>query len=178
MFAQQIFNDQENLEGIFNSADFPPSFLPGIPLENLGDFFFRDDPSFYVPPPDFDFTEHGFPFMIDSAMYQYFQEDFKKFIPGFEMLPGLVRDSSVPEVKSPVIIPKSLSSFAPGEKIGTISAAERRLKVQRFLEKRKRRIFKKRISYVCRKRVADSRVRVKGRFITKEEALKLTEKKD
>ena len=44
------------------------------------------------------------------------------------------------------------------------------MKVKKFLEKRKRRIFKKRISYACRKRVADSRVRVKGRFITKQQA--------
>ncbi|CAG9316525.1 unnamed protein product [Blepharisma stoltei] len=56
------------------------------------------------------------------------------------------------------------------KKIGLITAEERKLKVQRYLEKRKKRTFKKIVTYECRKRVADSRIRVKGRFITKEQA--------
>lgn len=64
----------------------------------------------------------------------------------------------------------SMAPFPHPRKIGTISTEERRVKVQRFLEKRKRRNYRKKISYECRKRVADNRVRVKGRFITKAEA--------
>ncbi|CAG9327469.1 unnamed protein product [Blepharisma stoltei] len=56
------------------------------------------------------------------------------------------------------------------KQIGLISAEERRLKIQRYLEKRKRRTFRKIVTYECRKKVADSRIRVKGRFITKEQA--------
>jgi hypothetical protein len=33
--------------------------------------------------------------------------------------------------------------------------------------KRKNRNWDKKVSYVCRKRVADSRLRIKGRFITR-----------
>lgn len=171
MFNPRIYNEQENLEDQgFNPADFASSFLPGIPFEGFGDFFPRDDPSFYIPPPDFDLYEHGLPFVIDPVMYQSLQEDFKKFIPGFDMLSGMMKEGPIPEVKSPYMLPKPTNSYSSGKKIGTISIEERKLKVQKFLEKRKRRIFKKRISYACRKRVADSRVRVKGRFVTKEQA--------
>ena len=37
--------------------------------------------------------------------------------------------------------------------------------ISRFHEKRKRRVWKKKIRYHCRKNLADSRVRVKGRFV-------------
>lgn len=47
------------------------------------------------------------------------------------------------------------------------SSEERKAKIQRFLEKRKRRKFQKSISYSSRKKLADSRIRVKGRFVSK-----------
>ena len=54
--------------------------------------------------------------------------------------------------------------------IGTLTKAERREKILRYQEKRRRRIFTKRISYQCRKRVADQRLRVKGRFVSGKQA--------
>lgn len=58
-------------------------------------------------------------------------------------------------------------------KIGVLSASERRKKIMHYLEKRKRRIWKKKISYDCRKKVADKRLRIKGRFVTREQAYSL-----
>lgn len=49
------------------------------------------------------------------------------------------------------------------------SRAERDKKILRYLEKKRKRVYTKRISYDCRKRVADGRLRVKGRFISKKE---------
>lgn len=54
--------------------------------------------------------------------------------------------------------------------IGTISALERQKKIKRYLEKKKKRTWVKRIHYDCRKKVADNRLRIKGRFVTRNKA--------
>ena len=51
--------------------------------------------------------------------------------------------------------------------IGTLTLEERQAKLAKYKEKRKRRSFAKRISYDCRKKVADTRLRIKGRFVAK-----------
>jgi hypothetical protein len=53
------------------------------------------------------------------------------------------------------------------KQIGLISIEARQAKIKRFLEKRSRRCWSRKVSYDCRKRVADSRLRVKGRFVAK-----------
>ena len=40
----------------------------------------------------------------------------------------------------------------------------------KYLVKRNKRKWGKRIHYSCRKQVADKRIRIKGRFVTKEQA--------
>ncbi|OMJ83138.1 hypothetical protein SteCoe_15991 [Stentor coeruleus] len=174
MFTQRIYNDQENLEEPnFNPAEFPPSFLSSIPIENFGaEFFPRDDPGFYMPT-DFEGYEQNLPFMLDPVIYQSLQEDMKRFMPGFDMFPGFAKEGNIPDMKPTYFIGKTEENPQAGKKIGTITMEERKEKVKKYLEKRKRRIFTKRISYACRKRVADSRIRVKGRFVTKEQARKL-----
>jgi len=52
--------------------------------------------------------------------------------------------------------------------IGIYTRAERHAKIQRFRQKRERRNFSKRILYCSRKRFADSRPRVGGRFVVNE----------
>ena len=54
--------------------------------------------------------------------------------------------------------------------IGTLSVSERQKKIQRYLEKKKKRTWVKRIHYDCRKKVADNRLRIKGRFVTRNKA--------
>lgn len=50
--------------------------------------------------------------------------------------------------------------------VGALTLTERAEKIKRYLEKRKRRVWaRNRISYLCRKRVAENRLRDKGRFI-------------
>lgn len=55
----------------------------------------------------------------------------------------------------------------------TLTKKERQAKIDLYREKRKRRIFSKKVSYDCRKKVADQRIRIKGRFVTKTQALEL-----
>jgi len=56
------------------------------------------------------------------------------------------------------------------KKIGTLTLAERRIKIEKYLQKRKKRTWSRKINYDCRKRVADGRLRIKGRFVTREQA--------
>lgn len=51
-----------------------------------------------------------------------------------------------------------------------LSFEKRRLKLLRYLDKKKRRVWKKKVSYDCRKKVADGRLRIKGKFVTYEQA--------
>lgn len=51
------------------------------------------------------------------------------------------------------------------KKIGCYSPNARKLRIQKFHEKRKNRTWKKSIKYDCRKKLADDRPRVKGRFV-------------
>jgi hypothetical protein len=57
-----------------------------------------------------------------------------------------------------------LESDIPG-RIGAYTTEERRKRIKRFHEKRKQRVWTKRINYGCRKRLADDRPRVRGRFV-------------
>lgn len=53
--------------------------------------------------------------------------------------------------------------------IGAYNEEARRQRIERFLEKRLRRVWTKKVKYDVRKNFADSRVRVKGRFVKKED---------
>ncbi|XP_042058574.1 zinc finger protein CONSTANS-LIKE 4-like isoform X1 [Salvia splendens] len=57
----------------------------------------------------------------------------------------------------------------PTFKVGKISAEERKRKIHRYLYKRNQRNFSKKIKYACRKTLADSRPRVRGRFAKNDE---------
>ncbi|XP_031503021.1 uncharacterized protein LOC116266078 [Nymphaea colorata] len=63
----------------------------------------------------------------------------------------------------------ALTSDAPpleesGFKIGRYSVEERKQRIHRYMKKRNQRNFNKKIKYACRKTLADSRPRVRGRF--------------
>ena len=56
----------------------------------------------------------------------------------------------------------------PTKKIG-LSPDDRKLKIEKYLEKKKRRVWEKKVNYDCRKKFAESRLRLKGRFIAKKQ---------
>lgn len=53
--------------------------------------------------------------------------------------------------------------------VGAYSPESRRKRIEKFLEKRKHRVWTKKVKYDVRKNFADSRLRVKGRFVRKED---------
>ena len=48
--------------------------------------------------------------------------------------------------------------------IGKLTVEERKRRVARYLEKKKRRVWGRKVEYQCRKNIANKRVRVNGRF--------------
>lgn len=54
--------------------------------------------------------------------------------------------------------------------VGKLSRAERAQKILKYRQKRHERNFTKRIKYQCRKTLADSRPRVRGRFARNDDA--------
>jgi hypothetical protein len=146
--------------------------LPG--LDSFGNESFQKDfQSFPMYPELEGFDPSNFMQYFDQAlqimpeeMKQWMQIPFDCVMPAAEGFdPQLIQNQ-----------PKPTFNYS-NNKIGTLSQEERRLKVQKFLEKRKRRNFKKKISYMCRKKVADQRVRVKGRFVSKVQASALLDSK-
>jgi CCT motif len=87
-----------------------------------------------------------------------------------DLLPGFMIPSEIEEYIHNNGILNHINLSSSTRKIGTLTVEERRIKIEKYLQKRKKRTWSKKISYDCRKRVADSRLRIKGRFVTKEQA--------
>lgn len=164
MFGTNFF--QESSEDFDNSlfqAHLPGFFAPSFdsfPSDFISKDFFTG-----MPFPDSSNPEQiQFFNMLDQA-FKSIPDEFKQWLPyGMDcMMPPLCEISDTVEPSAM----KSAASANPNMKIGSITLEERRIKVLKFLEKRKRRNFKKKISYMCRKKVADKRVRIKGRFVSK-----------
>ncbi|GLJ23967.1 hypothetical protein SUGI_0455600 [Cryptomeria japonica] len=68
------------------------------------------------------------------------------------------------------LTPDNLSTEEAGFKIGRYSAEERKERIHRYRMKRSERNFNKKIKYACRKTLADSRPRIRGRFARNEDA--------
>ena len=59
--------------------------------------------------------------------------------------------------------------------IGAYSPESRKVRIAKFMEKRNHRVWTKTVKYDVRKNFADSRLRVKGRFVKKEDELLMRE---
>jgi hypothetical protein len=85
--------------------------------------------------------------------------------------PRLIEGSLVPQVRETIIadgISMPLVPAIPGW-VGAYPHEARTRRVAQFLEKRSRRVWEKTVKYDVRKSFADSRLRVKGRFVKKED---------
>lgn len=68
-----------------------------------------------------------------------------------------------------VKIPTAAASEAGTKRIGIYTPEARKARIARFHAKRAKRVWRKRIKYDCRKKLADSRPRIKGRFVRRED---------
>jgi hypothetical protein len=64
------------------------------------------------------------------------------------------------------LVPYEGSYLSMNQKVGVYTRLERQERIQKFRLKKQNRIWKRQIKYDCRKRLADTRPRVKGRFVS------------
>lgn len=82
---------------------------------------------------------------------------------------GRPRSLSDPNIQITFDTNGLMNLISPPDWVGAYSPRSRKLRVQRFVEKRDRRVWVKKVKYDVRKNFADSRLRVKGRFVKKED---------
>jgi hypothetical protein len=143
-----------------------PLFMPEFPFPGLPD----PQQFFFLPEQDFQLFQAKREEETDPNPLLFYQP---------ELLYGLQEGMTAPsEWQEPVerprphpprILPLAVP-YQHTKQVGTISVEERRAKIEKYLQKRSRRTYGKKVFYACRKRVADTRVRVKGRFVTKKMA--------
>ncbi|GAB2217784.1 hypothetical protein Droror1_Dr00000996 [Drosera rotundifolia] len=68
------------------------------------------------------------------------------------------------ENQQPASATPSRAEISATEKVAKLSVEERKEKIHRYMKKKSERNFNKKIKYACRKTLADSRPRVRGRF--------------
>ncbi|KAL1188805.1 Zinc finger protein CONSTANS-LIKE 4 [Cardamine amara subsp. amara] len=96
------------------------------------------------------------------------------FNPGDHHLQGIDGGENQNHMVAPPVLPQ-LGTEITGlddpsfNKVGKLSAEQRKEKIHRYMKKRNERNFSKKIKYACRKTLADSRPRVRGRFAKNDE---------
>lgn len=88
---------------------------------------------------------------------------------------GRPRSMSDPNLKTSLDNNGLLQVERPDGWVGAYSPDSRKLRIDRFLSKRTQRVWTKSVKYDVRKNFADSRLRVKGRFVKKEDELLMRE---
>jgi CCT motif len=88
---------------------------------------------------------------------------------------GRPRSMSDPNLRTSIDSNGLLEVERPDGWVGAYSPDSRRVRIERFLEKRHHRVWTKSVKYDVRKNFADSRLRVKGRFVKKEDELLMRE---
>jgi hypothetical protein len=99
------------------------------------------------------------------------EKEKEEHIPGS----GRPRSMSDPNMKVSINEDGLMEVERPEGWIGAYSPESRKVRISRFLEKRNHRVWTKTVKYDVRKNFADSRLRVKGRFVKKEDELLMRE---
>ena len=66
-----------------------------------------------------------------------------------------------------MLLPNNPIFNSTEQKVGVLSVEERKMKIEKYLKKKRKRTWNRKINYFCRKQVADKRLRLKGRFMKK-----------
>jgi hypothetical protein len=99
------------------------------------------------------------------------EEEDQPYVPGS----GRPRSLSDPNLRARLDDDGLVHVDRPEGWVGAYSPDSRKVRIERFLEKRNHRVWTKTVKYDVRKNFADSRLRVKGRFVKKEDEVLMRE---
>jgi hypothetical protein len=99
------------------------------------------------------------------------EEEIEEHIPGS----GRPRSLSDPNLRASLDQDGLQQVERPDGWVGAYSPESRKVRIDRFMEKRNHRVWTKTVKYDVRKNFADSRLRVKGRFVKKEDEVLMRE---
>ncbi|CAG9330713.1 unnamed protein product [Blepharisma stoltei] len=174
--------ETDGQEPPFVPPEMAQIFFPGFFLDSENpEMPKREDmiDNFMMPVPEMESWDPNFLFMLDPSLMPKDPQEMRRLMAqSFDYYPMMNPENVEMQFKNQnekvdlesQFLPKPQIIYDNTKKIGTLTLEERRLKIEKYLEKRKKRTFSKRIAYACRKRVADSRIRIKGRFVTKVQA--------
>ncbi|OMO97742.1 hypothetical protein CCACVL1_04474 [Corchorus capsularis] len=154
-----------NLNPSSPSCSFLGSFMPPGALAsalsgdhgNSGIFAFGN--SHELQPQDLEFQgDNAGIFCADSLQRCFNPGDLQALSSESQQLVGATASST------PLASEISSLEDSSFNKVGKLSVEQRKEKIHRYMKKRNERNFSKKIKYACRKTLADSRPRVRGRF--------------
>ena len=129
--------------------------IKDVPKNNTGSYLFKID---------YDYNNNVIS-NIDDSKLSYNSNEGKYTHSYYNNL------SLVPAYSTQSILSSATVSANGVIRIGAYTKEERQQRIHRFREKKNKRIWRKQIKYDCRKKLADTRPRVKGRFVSRAEEL-------
>ncbi|KAK8802862.1 hypothetical protein WA171_006533 [Blastocystis sp. BT1] len=122
-----------------------------------------------IPPDSMDITQQLDPIGMSMAVTEGTQMNSGGYMDTSTLTLSAESNSEERRLQSVGLSPTSPQLESQKKFIGIYSPEARKKRVQRFFEKRKQRVWTKKVKYDVRKNFADSRLRVKGRFVKKED---------
>ncbi|ETW10250.1 hypothetical protein H310_00600 [Aphanomyces invadans] len=168
-------SNRDLMDGEYLGSSLGNSLPNSLPSMGLGGM---------TPPSSFSFAEHDF--LDQSSKLSTGADGVKVKAEPSDGLLSTTRPIGIPgaaRLNASAFLSGTLNTSAGGlsdaEKkaafVGAYSPDSRRKRVEKFLDKRQKRVWRKEVKYDVRKNFADSRLRVKGRFVKKEDEQLLRE---
>ncbi|TDH66161.1 hypothetical protein CCR75_007078 [Bremia lactucae] len=163
------------LDGEFYSASLGASLPNSLPSMGLG----------ITPPAGFSFAEDFLEKQVKTEPgVKRGKNEGNKSNNGIASTLTSLPGASNMSTSRPIGIPGAARPYGGNDKckegqnqnfVGAYSPDSRRKRIDKFLDKRQKRVWRKEVKYDVRKNFADSRLRVKGRFVKKEDEQLLRE---
>jgi len=148
-----IINDKDKIKSNSKEVKTDKIEIKDVPKNNTGSYLFKID---------YDYNSNVVSNTTSKLSYNSNEGKYSQ---------SYYNQSLVPAYSTQSILSSATVSANGVIRIGAYTKEERQQRIHRFREKKNKRIWRKQIKYDCRKKLADTRPRVKGRFVSRAEEL-------